>query len=207
MSYSGEAADQVVRISLNGAEVAARLSGSAANQVAILLYAVMKDQQKTKGKVRLSNMLRSGKELKVFAVRDKDLETFCKAAKEYGVLYCVLRDKDSKDGITDIMVKAEDAPKINRIYERFGLATVDMAQIKMEAAKEKTGEAKSDENPTLGRMEKSNPSEPTYKPKENPDKAGSEQGRSSVRQELRDIKAQQSQRKITEKVKAGHEAR
>ncbi|MBQ8217901.1 MAG: PcfB family protein [Oscillospiraceae bacterium] len=207
MSYSGEAADQVVRISLNGAEVAARLSGSAAKQVAILLYAVMKDQQKTKGKVRLSNMLRSGKELKVFAVRDKDLETFCKAAKEYGVLYCVLRDKDSKDGITDIMVKAEDAPKINRIYERFGLATVDMAQIKMEAAKEKTGEAKSDENPTLGRMEKSNPSEPTYKPKENPDKAGSEQGRSSVRQELRDIKAQQSQRKITEKVKAGHEAR
>ena len=207
MSYSGEAADQVVRISLNGAEVAARLSGSAAKQVAILLYAVMKDQQKTKGKVRLSNMLRSGKELKVFAVRDKDLETFCKAAKEYGVLYCVLRDKDSKDGITDIMVKAEDAPKINRIYERFGLATVDMTQIKMEAAKEKTGEAKSDENPTLGRMEKSNPSEPTYKPKENPDKAGSEQGRSSVRQELRDIKAQQSQRKITEKVKAGHEAR
>ncbi len=207
MSYSGEAADQVVRISLNGAEVAARLSGSAAKQVAILLYAVMKDQQKTKGKVRLSNMLRSGKELKVFAVRDKDLETFCKAAKEYGVLYCVLRDKDSKDGITDIMVKAEDAPKINRIYERFGLATVDMAQIKTEAAKEKTGKAKSDENPTLGRMEKSNPSEPTYKPKENPDKAGSEQGRSSVRQELRDIKAQQSQRKITEKVKAGHEAR
>ena len=35
MSYSGEAADQVVRLSLNGVEVAAKLSGSAAKQLAI----------------------------------------------------------------------------------------------------------------------------------------------------------------------------
>jgi len=32
MSYSGEAADQVVRMSLNGVEVAAKLSGAAAKQ-------------------------------------------------------------------------------------------------------------------------------------------------------------------------------
>ena len=38
MSYSGEAADQVVRLSLNGVEVAAKLSGSAAKQLAIMIY-------------------------------------------------------------------------------------------------------------------------------------------------------------------------
>lgn len=70
MSYSGEAADQVVRLSLNGVEVAAKLSGSAAKQLAIMIYAILKDQKKTKGKIRLTNMLRSGKELKVFAVKD-----------------------------------------------------------------------------------------------------------------------------------------
>lgn len=69
MSYSGEAADQVVRLSLNGVEVAAKLSGSAAKQLAIMIYAILKDQKKTKGKIRLTNMLRSGKELKVFAVK------------------------------------------------------------------------------------------------------------------------------------------
>ena len=136
MSYSGEAADQVVRLSLNGVEVAAKLSGSAAKQLAIMIYAILKDQKKTKGKIRLTNMLRSGKELKVFAVKDGDLQKFCQEAKKYGVLYCVLKDKNASDGITDIMVRAEDAAKVNRIFTRFGLATVDLASLKTELVKE-----------------------------------------------------------------------
>lgn len=141
MSYQGDAAEQVVRLSLETGEIAVRLAGSGAKQVAILLYAILKDQQKTKGKIRLSNLLRSGKELKVFAVKDGDLKKFCQEAKKYGVLYCVLKDKDATDGITDIMVRAEDASKINRIFERFQLATVDMAQLKQEIEKSKEKEA------------------------------------------------------------------
>ena len=99
MSYSGEAAEQVVRMSLNGVEVAAKLSGKAAERLAVLLYAVLKEQKKTKGKVRLTNMLKSGKELKVFAVKDTDLRQFCEEAKKYGVLYCVLKDRDASDGL------------------------------------------------------------------------------------------------------------
>ena len=136
MSYSGEAADQVVRLSLNGVEVAAKLSGSAAKQLAIMIYAILKDQKKTKGKIRLTNMLRSGKELKVFAVKDGDLQKFCEEAKKYGVLYCVLKDKNATDGITDIMVRAEDAAKVNRILTRFGLATADLASLKTELVRQ-----------------------------------------------------------------------
>lgn len=135
MNTSGEAADQVVRMTLNGVEVAAKLSGAAAKQVAVMLYAILKDQKRTKGKIRLSNMLRSGKELRVFAVQDKDLQKFCEAAKQYGILYCVLKDKNPVDGMTEIMAKAEDAAKINHIFERFKLATVDMASIKTEIEK------------------------------------------------------------------------
>ena len=120
MSYSGDAAEQVVRMSLETGEVAVRLAGSGAKQLAILIYAILREQKKTAGKARLTNMLRSGKELKVFAVKDSDLQLFCREAKKYGVLYCVLKDR------------AEDAGKINRIIERFGLATVDMAQVKQE---------------------------------------------------------------------------
>lgn len=132
MNTSADAADQIVSMTLNGVEVAAKITGTGAKELAILLYAILKDQKKTKGKTRLTSMLRSGKELKVFAVKDTDLEKFCKEAKKYGVLYCVLRDKDSKDGLTDIMVRAEDASKINRIFERFNLATVDVGQIQQE---------------------------------------------------------------------------
>ena len=132
MSYSGDAAEQVVRMSLETGDVAIRLAGSGAKQLAILLYAILREQKKTQGKTRLANMLRSGKELKVFAVKDSDLKLFCREAKKYGVLYCVLKDRDATDGITDIMVRAEDASKINRIFERFNLSTVDMAEIRGE---------------------------------------------------------------------------
>ena len=104
MNYSGDAAEQVVRMSLNGVEVAAKISGKAAERLAVLLYAVLKDQKKTRGKTRLTNMLKSGKELKVFAVKDTDLQKFCTEAKKYGVLYCVLKDTNANDGLTDIMV-------------------------------------------------------------------------------------------------------
>ena len=51
MSYSsGEAAEQVVRMTLNGVEVAAKISGKAAERLAVLLYAVLKDQKRRAGK-------------------------------------------------------------------------------------------------------------------------------------------------------------
>lgn len=103
--------------------------------MAVLLYAVLKDQKKTRGKTRLNSMLRSGKELKVFAIGDRDLEKFCREAKKYGILYCVLKDKTANDGHTDVFVRAEDASKINRIFERFGIATADIGSARTEIVK------------------------------------------------------------------------
>lgn len=138
MNTGADAADQIVRMTLNGVEVAAKITGTGAKELAVLLYAILKDQKKTAGKTRLTSMLKSGKELRVFAVKTTDLEKFCKEAKKYGVLYCVLKDKDSTDGLTDIMVRAEDASKINRIFERFQLATVDIGQIQQELDRVRT---------------------------------------------------------------------
>mgnify|MGYP000072140483 CR=1 FL=1 len=136
MSYSsGEAAEQVVRMTLNGVEVAAKISGKAAERLAVLLYAVLKDQKKTRGKTRLNSMLRSGKELKVFAIGDRDLEKFCREAKKYGILYCVLKEKTANDGQSDVFVRAEDASKINRIFDRCGIATADIRSARTEIVK------------------------------------------------------------------------
>jgi len=145
MNYSGEAAEQVVRMSLSGIEVAAKISGQAAERLAVLLYAVLRDQKKTRGKIRLTNMLKSGKELKVFAVKDDELKKFCDEAKKYGVLYCVLKDTNADDGLTDIMVRADDASKVNRIFDRFGLATIDMASVKTTVERDRENKAKEGE--------------------------------------------------------------
>ncbi len=137
MNNGADAADQIVNMSLRGIEIIARISGEGTKNLATYLYAVLKDQKKTKGKTRLEGLLRSGKELKVFAVRNEDLKRFTQEAKRYGVLYCALRDKKSLDGMCDIMVRVEDAAKINRIVERFKLATVDMANIKKDIERSK----------------------------------------------------------------------
>ena len=78
MNNSGEAAEQVVRMYLEGVEVVAKLTGSGAKNVAALLMSVLKQEHKTKGKARLTSMLKSGKPLKVFSIPQKDLKTFMK---------------------------------------------------------------------------------------------------------------------------------
>lgn len=139
MSTQAEAADQVVKIMLDGSEHAIKIAGAGAKQIAVLLYAILKDQKRTKGKVRLTNMLRSNKELRIFPVRQEDVKLFCKEAKAYGVLYCALRLKKSKDGVVDIMARAEDASKINRIFDRYGMTTVEPAKLEMELAEKLEG--------------------------------------------------------------------
>ena len=61
MNNGGDAAEQVVRLSLEGFEVAARLSGSAAKNIALLLVSVLKQEQKTKGRGSLRRLQVTGK--------------------------------------------------------------------------------------------------------------------------------------------------
>ena len=228
MNTAGDAAEQIVKMSLNGVEVAAKITGTGAKELAMMIYAILKDQKKTKGKTRLTSMLRSEKPLKVFAVKDSELQLFCKEAKKYGVLYCVLKDKDAGDGLTDIMVRAEDASKINRIFERFKLATVDVGEVRSEIerqrqeqqqapkdgeipapertqteertdafldqlmAKPPNAQEQQTENPTDGRVAKSRQSEPTSATREGATR-GTHDPRPSVREELKQIRAEQSQ--------------
>ena len=155
MNTGGEAAEQIVRMSLEGFEVAAKITGAGAKNIAILLYSILKEEKKTKGKARLTSMLRSGKELKVFTVKNADLAKFTQEAKKYGVLYCVLADRKNKDpnAEVDVIARAEDASKISRIVERFNLASVDTASIVTEA--EKSRDAKdSQPEPEIGVQEK-----------------------------------------------------
>ena len=44
MNTSGEAAEQIVRMSLEGFEVAAKITGAGAKNIAVLLYSILKDQ-------------------------------------------------------------------------------------------------------------------------------------------------------------------
>ena len=234
MNQSGEAAEQIVKMSLEGTEFALKITGTGLKNVAAFLYALSKDKRKTSGKTSLANMLKSGKELKVFSIRQDQLKKFCAEAKRYGVLYYALVNKKMKahDGVVDILVRAEDAAKINRIVERFNLSTYDSATIRSNI--EKTRKAKEHDkgyqtkdkdvrvkeednlshikkesksvNPSLAKTEKDPLSEPTYK-KSNYSKKGSID-RKSVKEKLDNyrkiINKKENSKQITPKARANN---
>jgi len=144
MTNSGDAAEQIVRISLDGVEYAIKIAGAGAKNLAALLLAAIRSKKskttslKITGHERLKRMLKSGRPLDVFSVREKDLRVFTQEAKKYGIVYCAIRGKRPKaDGMVDVMVRKEDAPKINRVMELLEYGAVDKASIKSEIVKTK----------------------------------------------------------------------
>ena len=225
MSSSSDAAEQLVHtyleLYLEGTKIALDVSGKATKNVISALYALSKEQKKTKGQIRLSNMIKTGKELKIFPVSRDDLKKFTQEAKRYGVLYCLVMDKHKKapDEMIDIMVKAEDASKIDRIVRRFNIQTMSSAEIKSEIAKtkeqnsqkpvdkdvqtkekeviEKDEKSKApiqkeegQNSPSITKSEKSNQLENSSKNKKNfEEKTIDIEEKPSVREELKEIRA------------------
>lgn len=218
MNASGDAAEQIVRMTLQGVEVAGKMSMDGAERLVKLIFASLKDTKRTKGRASLNTMLKSNKPIKVFEIKDRDLKKFCQEAKKYGVMYHVLKDRDKNDGKCDIMVRSEDSSKVNRIFQRFNLginnkavirAGLDKSKGEIKQPKEKQKPEKSAEdkfidelfakpqqteksyieNPSMARTEKSRASEPSSGVSElRRSTRDNKSARPSVRAELNRIK-------------------
>ena len=120
MNYGSDPADQVVRFTLEGTEMALRLSGLAAKNFALFVYAVLKDQKKTRGKTRLVRMLREQRPFKFFKIPAEAVREFAREAKNHGLLYVPIRNKLRRDEI-EMVVFADDAAKIQRVLDNLNL--------------------------------------------------------------------------------------
>lgn len=226
MNTGGEAADEMVKYYFEAIKCAATITGKGAEHALAILLNEMKNHKQTKGKTRLNSMLKSGKPLKIFTIQKKDLVKFTKEAKSYGVLYCALLNRKNKnfDDMVDILVRQEDASKIDRIVERFKLTISNPAEIKTEIQKELTQkeennigiQTKSKEdlerdniakktlkkeeidtsNFIMAKTEASRPLEPYSKIS----KEANNENRKSVRKELQDIKEEKKDLKSKDKV-------
>ena len=125
MSQGSEAAEQMTREAVKLSEEAVKLSALGAKNLAALCLAMAKDNQKLKGKTKLKRLLTEGKELRVFDLKEEDVSAFTKEAKTYGILFSTIRDT------VDVVVKAEDAARINRIFENMGYAVPERAKKEM----------------------------------------------------------------------------
>ena len=187
MNLSSDAAEQVVRMTLEGMEVAIKITGQGAKLAAVRLAAALNEEQKTRGKARLTSMLKTGKPLKVYEIRQKDLKTFAQEAKRYGVLYTVLKDKHdhSENATIDIISRVEDASKIQRITERFKLTTVDAAEMTNSFTERKFPKKG---NPTTARTERGDQSGPNSARTDSSQPTTSNSEKPSVKEKLEGYK-------------------
>lgn len=94
MNNGGDAAEIIVRLYLEGLEEVFKLSGKGIKELVPLLASTLKQESKTKGKARLTQMIKSGSPLKVFTFKNKDLKKFTEQRRSVTEFYtqsCVIR--------------------------------------------------------------------------------------------------------------------
>lgn len=109
MNYGGDAADQIVRYSMEGMEHTLRISGSIAKNLAVFIVAVLKDQKKTYGKTQMVRMIKERRPTKFFTVPDDRMKEFAREAKARGLLYVVIKDKKKPSADFKGLIPTADA--------------------------------------------------------------------------------------------------
>ena len=114
----GEAADQMVRMMLSGTEVMVRLSGSALKNLLALTMALASNRKILSGKVNMGKMLRETRDLRRFPMTPEQYKQFKKLAKKHKLLFSVIRDKDDKGKVLDVILPVTELERANAIFER-----------------------------------------------------------------------------------------
>ena len=112
MDAGSEAADLMVREGLQITEATIKLLAAGSKNLAAFLYALAKDNKRVSGKTNMGRLLREGKELRVFQLRESDMAAFNAYAKK-GILYAVVKDKNAGDGLVDLITNVDFASQGN----------------------------------------------------------------------------------------------
>ena len=140
MNPSADAAEQIVRVGISGSKYAITVTSkgslATAKLIARAVSSAMKQKNKTKGTMRLNNLLHSGKKLDIAEIAIADIKRFAADAKKYGVLYTVIKDKSMGDGVAQIMFRSDDKEKVNMIFKKLGKTPEYMAEMRESIEKE-----------------------------------------------------------------------
>ena len=127
MDVSGEVADLMVKESIQITEESVKLLAAGAKNLTAFLLALAQDNKKLSGKTNMARLLREGKELKVFSIRESDLPDFKSFAKK-NVLYSVVKDKGAGNGMVNLITSVDYVSQVNHFMESRGYAAPARAQ-------------------------------------------------------------------------------
>ena len=203
MNTSGEVADLMVKEGLQITEEVAKLTGLGAKNLAAIIIALLKEDNKLQGKTNLKKLLKSDKPLCILQIKESDISKFNSEAKKYGVLFTAVKDNTNNTGLCDIIAKQDDVTKLNYIMEKMGYAAPDK-EIEPEPEpdkdknKEKTGEEPAKEEQSKNRNPRAKEDQRESESMRHGVTDGMENpsnGKPSVKKKVEDIKAEQAQKK------------
>ncbi len=120
MDVSAEAADVVVRESLQATEAAAKLTLEGMKNVAALLLALAKQDMKVVGQTTAKRLARDPAPAVVIPIKAGDKAKFQKLAKEFGVLYFFAQKKGNDNGMLNVVSNENYAALLNAIMQQLG---------------------------------------------------------------------------------------
>lgn len=119
MDVNGEVADLMVKESIQITEASIKLLAGGSKNLMAFLWALAKDGKKLSGKTSMERLLREGKKLEIFHIKEDDLQEFRSFAKK-NVLFAVIKDKRASNGIVDLVTNVDFLPQVNLFMEHRG---------------------------------------------------------------------------------------
>lgn len=119
MDVSGDVADLMVKESIQLTEASIKLLAAGSKNLTAFLWALARDNKKLVGKTSMARLLREGKELKVFHIKEDDLVEFRSFARK-NILFAAVKDTRSTDGMVDLVTNVDFVSQVNLFMERRG---------------------------------------------------------------------------------------
>ena len=206
MNTSGEVADLMVKEGLMITEEVVKLTGLGAKNLAAIVIALLKEDNKLQGKTNLKKLLKSDKPLCILQIKESDIGKFNSEAKKYGVLFTAVNDKSNDTGLCDIIAKQDDVTKLNYIMEKLGYAAPEQ-EIEPEPEPEKNEPVNEPDKDAPDKQKDEHSKNPFPRAKENQRESESMKhgdsdktdnrtnSKPSVKKKIEDIKEQQAKNK------------
>ena len=188
MDVSAEAADLVVKEGIQATESAVKLAGSALKNVAALLLALKRQDNKVVGQTNAKRLARDPAPAVVIPLKREDMGQFKKLAKEYGILYFIAQKRGSTAGYVNVVSNQNYAAQLNAVMEAMAYPIPEKAK-----GEEAPKKAASRTQPEKSSPERGNGSTPS------PTASAATEGvpaemRESVRARLEGLKAMSEQK-------------
>ena len=118
---SGDAAEEVVRLALSGADITLRLVASATKNLAALMVGLGKKHKKLSGKTKMHKMLRETRDIQIVTMTPKEYKAFKRRAGKYKILYATVKDKKDKSKAVDVLMPLTEMSRASLLLQRIGI--------------------------------------------------------------------------------------